>query len=65
MTVAEALAAGMPSWGAGHVWTDQVGQPARPEFARALGIPLTPFAEWARAHVPPAAQVDGAAGRAG
>ncbi|WP_335973995.1 NmrA family NAD(P)-binding protein [Streptomyces sp. CA2R106] len=65
MTVAEALAAGMPSWGAGHIWTDQVGQPARPEFARALGIPLTTFAEWARTHVLQFTRVEDAAGHAG
>jgi hypothetical protein len=27
------------------------GQPARPEYARALGIPLTGFEEWARTHM--------------
>ncbi len=51
MSLEEALAAGMPSWGAGHGWTNTVGAPARPEYARALGIPLTPFAEWARTHL--------------
>ncbi|MFF8918943.1 NmrA/HSCARG family protein [Streptomyces sp. NPDC015032] len=48
MSVEEALAAGMPTWGAGHEWNNAVSQPARPEFARALGIPLTTFADWAR-----------------
>ncbi|MFD8570528.1 NmrA family NAD(P)-binding protein [Streptomyces sp. NPDC059639] len=51
MTVEEALAAGMPTWGAGHEWNNTVTQPARPEFARALGIPLTTFADWAREHL--------------
>ncbi|MEU6841855.1 NmrA family NAD(P)-binding protein [Streptomyces sp. NPDC046716] len=55
MTVEEALAAGMPTWGAGHEWNNAVTQPARPEFARALGIPLTTFAEWAREHLAVAA----------
>ncbi|MFE6159881.1 NmrA/HSCARG family protein [Streptomyces sp. NPDC056486] len=51
MNLEEALAAGMPGWGAGHDWNNLVGQPARPEYARTLGIPLTPFADWARAHL--------------
>ncbi|MEU6767751.1 NmrA/HSCARG family protein [Streptomyces sp. NPDC046853] len=51
MRVEEALAAGMPSWGAGHVWNNAVVQPARPEYARALGITPTPFADWARRHL--------------
>ncbi|MEU0300807.1 NmrA family NAD(P)-binding protein [Streptomyces sp. NPDC006175] len=51
MSLAEALAAGMPAWGAGHEWSDVVGQPARPEFAHALGIPVTTFATWAFAHL--------------
>ncbi|WP_086709008.1 NmrA family NAD(P)-binding protein, partial [Streptomyces antimycoticus] len=37
MTAEEALAAGMPEWGAGHVWLNEARQPARPAFARALG----------------------------
>ena len=32
-----------------------VGQPARPEYARALGIPLTTFEEWAHEHLRAAA----------
>lgn len=52
MSLAEALAAGMPAWGAGHAWTDTVSHPARPEFARRLDIPLTTFAAWARTHLP-------------
>ncbi|MFE4453099.1 NmrA family NAD(P)-binding protein [Streptomyces sp. NPDC056796] len=51
MSVEEALAAGMPSWGAGHEWTNTVAHPARPEFAQQLGIPLTSFAAWARKHL--------------
>ncbi|MCI3220676.1 NmrA family NAD(P)-binding protein [Streptomyces sp. NP-1717] len=51
MTEEEALAAGMPPMGATHEWMNVVGQPARPEFARDLGIPLTRFEEWARAHL--------------
>ncbi|WP_262701826.1 MULTISPECIES: NmrA/HSCARG family protein [Streptomyces] len=54
MTVDEALAAGMPQWGLGHEWTNTVSQPARPEFARALGLPITSFAEWAGRHLRPA-----------
>ncbi|NYH40795.1 hypothetical protein HNR22_000522 [Micromonospora jinlongensis] len=49
MTEEEAVAAGMPEWaGISHEQMNVVGQPARPEYARALGIPLTTFAEWTR-----------------
>ncbi|MFF1924681.1 NmrA family NAD(P)-binding protein [Streptomyces sp. NPDC058221] len=51
MTEEEATAAGMPGMGASHERMNVVGQPARPEFARTLGIPLTPFEEWAQAHL--------------
>ncbi|MFJ4840375.1 NmrA family NAD(P)-binding protein [Streptomyces sp. NPDC088746] len=51
MSLSEALAAGMPVWGAGHEWSDVVGQPAHPEFARALDIPVTTFATWASEHL--------------
>ncbi|WP_031511885.1 NmrA family NAD(P)-binding protein [Streptomyces sp. NRRL F-5123] len=51
MSLEEALDAGMPTWGAGHEWNNAVLQPARPEFARELGIPLTTFAEWADEHL--------------
>jgi uncharacterized protein YbjT (DUF2867 family) len=54
LSVAEALDAGMPAWGAGHEWNSAVLQPARPEFARALGIPVTTFAEWANEQLTPA-----------
>ncbi|WUT01051.1 NmrA/HSCARG family protein [Streptomyces sp. NBC_00708] len=53
MNVVEALAAGMPKWGAGHEWNNVVLQPARPEFARKLGIPVTTFAEWADEQLTP------------
>ncbi|HEX6339667.1 NmrA/HSCARG family protein [Umezawaea sp.] len=51
MTVEEALAAGMPPMGASHEWMNVEGQPARPEFAREFGIPLTSFETWAREHM--------------
>ncbi|MEE4492026.1 NmrA family NAD(P)-binding protein [Streptomyces sp. BE230] len=53
MTVEEALAAGMPMWGAGHEWNNVVLQPARPALARELGIPLTTFAAWADERLTP------------
>ncbi|MCG5469476.1 NmrA/HSCARG family protein [Micromonospora sp. LAH09] len=49
MTEEEAIAAGMPEWaGVSHEQRNVFTQPARPEYARALGIPLTTFAEWTR-----------------
>ncbi|MGM1064302.1 NmrA family NAD(P)-binding protein [Saccharothrix sp. Mg75] len=51
MTEEEALAAGMPAMGAAHEWMNAVGQPGRPEYARALGIPVTDLDTWAREHV--------------
>ncbi|WP_327000358.1 NmrA/HSCARG family protein [Dactylosporangium sp. NBC_01737] len=49
MTEEEAVAAGMPVWaGVSHERINVTGQPARPEDARALGIPLTSFEQWAR-----------------
>lgn len=51
MTVEEALAAGMPPWGAGHVTSNAATQPAHPEAAHALGIPTTPFPTWSRTHL--------------
>jgi hypothetical protein len=52
MTVREALAAGMPEYAVtSHEFLNVVGQPARPEHARALGIPLTSFEEWAGTHL--------------
>ncbi|MFC7624675.1 NmrA family NAD(P)-binding protein [Microlunatus sp. GCM10028923] len=44
---AEAVAAGMPPMGASMEWMNVAGQPARPEFARDLGIPVTSFETWA------------------
>ncbi|GAA1978237.1 NmrA family NAD(P)-binding protein [Amycolatopsis minnesotensis] len=49
MTAAEAIAAGAPDFG--HDGLNEFSQPARPEDARALGIPLTGFAEWTEAHL--------------
>nr|WP_062332573.1 NmrA/HSCARG family protein [Herbidospora sakaeratensis] len=52
LTEEEALALGMPVWaGISHERTGAVGQPARPEYARALGIPLTTFEEWTRQYL--------------
>jgi uncharacterized protein YbjT (DUF2867 family) len=51
MTLEEATAAGMPAAGASHERMNVVGQPARPQYAQALGIPLTSFEEWAREHL--------------
>lgn len=51
MTAKEAVAAGAPAYSVRHEWQNEVGHPARPEFARALGIPLTSFAEWAETHL--------------
>ncbi|WP_062437354.1 NmrA/HSCARG family protein [Herbidospora daliensis] len=52
LTEEEALAQGMPVWaGVSHERTGAVGQPARPEYARALGIPLTTFEEWSRQYL--------------
>ncbi|RLV66789.1 NmrA family protein [Streptomyces sp. CBMAI 2042] len=51
MSLDEALAAGMPAWGAGHVWSNAILQPARPELALELGIPVTTFAAWAQNHL--------------
>jgi uncharacterized protein YbjT (DUF2867 family) len=52
MTEEEARAAGMPAMGASHEWLNVAGQPARPRYAKDLGIPLTSFEEWARKHMP-------------
>jgi uncharacterized protein YbjT (DUF2867 family) len=52
MTEEEALTAGMPPMGASHEWLNVAPQPGRPEYARELGIPLTGFEAWARAHMP-------------
>ncbi|MFD8968825.1 NmrA family NAD(P)-binding protein [Streptomyces sp. NPDC059568] len=47
LSLAEAVAQGMPEWGVAHEWQNQVGSPARPEYARALGLPTTDFRTWA------------------
>ncbi len=55
MTEREAVDAGMPPYSSLPMQLMNVaGQPARPEFARALGIPLTSFERWAREHMTPA-----------
>lgn len=51
MTEAEAVAAGMPPMGASLEWMNVAGQPARPEFARNLGIRVTPFRLWAESEL--------------
>ncbi|MDJ1133944.1 NmrA/HSCARG family protein [Streptomyces iconiensis] len=51
MTEEEAVAAGMPPMGASHQWLNVAGQPARPQYARDLGIPLTSFENWALEHM--------------
>ena len=53
MTEQEALAAGMPPMGASHEWMNVAGQPARPEYATNLGIPVTTFKSWAQKHLHP------------
>ncbi|RKT54676.1 NmrA/HSCARG family protein [Saccharothrix australiensis] len=55
MTAEQAVAAGMPAMGSSHEWLDAAGQPARPEHARDLGLPLTGFEEWAWEHLRAAA----------
>ncbi len=51
MTEEEALAAGMPSFGASHAWLNEAGQPGRPQYARKLGLSVTSFDAWAREHL--------------
>ncbi|MEU5139662.1 NmrA family NAD(P)-binding protein [Streptomyces sp. NPDC021139] len=51
MTEEEAVAAGMPDMGFGQASLNEFPQPALPRFARDLGIPLTSFRTWARAHL--------------
>jgi uncharacterized protein YbjT (DUF2867 family) len=54
MTEEQALVAGMPAYAAvSHERMNVAGQPARPQFARALGIPLTTFEEWADRYARP------------
>lgn len=51
LTKEEAVAAGMPDMGFGQARLNESPQPALPEFARDLGIPLTTFEVWAQAHL--------------
>ncbi|MET8405232.1 NmrA family NAD(P)-binding protein [Streptomyces sp900116325] len=51
MTEEEAIAAGMPGMGFAQARINEESQPARPEFARDLGLPLTTFKAWARDHL--------------
>ncbi|MGW5676100.1 NmrA family NAD(P)-binding protein [Streptomyces sp. NPDC003860] len=54
MTEAEAVAAGTsPMLATAQEWQNVVGQPARPQYARELGVPLTRFEDWARKHLTP------------
>jgi uncharacterized protein YbjT (DUF2867 family) len=55
MTEQQAREAGMPPMGASHEWINAVGQPARPQYATDLGIPLTSFEDWAHKHLRPTA----------
>ncbi|WP_425826067.1 NmrA/HSCARG family protein [Streptomyces fractus] len=48
LTLEQALAAGMPPMGASGAWMNAMSQPGRPEFARALGLPLTRFEDWVK-----------------
>lgn len=48
MTLEQARAAGLPETAVGHDRMNKTGMVGRPEFARALGLPLTTFAEWAQ-----------------
>ncbi|WP_157254426.1 NmrA family NAD(P)-binding protein [Nonomuraea typhae] len=47
----EAVAAGMPAMGLSLLGLNVTAQPARPRYARDLGIPLTAFEAWARAYM--------------
>ena len=51
LTEEEATAAGMPSMGFAQARINEQPQPARPEFARDLGLPVTTFAAWGRDHL--------------
>ncbi|MFD3520195.1 NmrA/HSCARG family protein [Streptomyces sp. NPDC058653] len=51
MTKDEAVAAGMPDMGFGQAHINEHPQPARPQFARDLGLPVTTFETWAREHL--------------
>ncbi|MER5889439.1 NmrA family NAD(P)-binding protein [Streptomyces sp. NPDC001941] len=51
LTQKEAVAAGMPSMGLAQAHINESPQPARPEFARELGLPTTTFETWLREHL--------------
>ncbi|MFB8280370.1 NmrA family NAD(P)-binding protein [Nocardia colli] len=51
MTEEQALAAGMPAMGSTHEYLNVVGQPARPQYAKDLGISLTSFATWTQEYL--------------
>lgn len=51
MTEQQALDAGMPPIAATHEWLNVAGQPARPQYARDLGLPVTSFDTWAHEHI--------------
>ncbi|MFD4878563.1 NmrA/HSCARG family protein [Streptomyces sp. NPDC058420] len=51
LTEEEATAAGMPDMGFAQARINEEPQPARPEFGRNLGLPLTGFEAWAREHL--------------
>ncbi|QVQ51480.1 NmrA family NAD(P)-binding protein [Spiractinospora alimapuensis] len=51
MSEEQAVEAGMPAMGTSHRWLNAFGQPARPEYAHALGIPTTSFEAWAWRHL--------------
>lgn len=55
MTLEQAKAAGMPDMGIAHAYMNVRTQPARPEFARDLGLPVTSFQEWAERNLSPTA----------
>ncbi|MFJ6619640.1 NmrA family NAD(P)-binding protein [Kitasatospora sp. NPDC091335] len=48
MTGEEATAAGMPDMGFAQAGINEEPQPARPGFAKDLGLPLTTFEKWAQ-----------------
>ncbi|MEU9609430.1 NmrA/HSCARG family protein [Streptomyces sp. NPDC048057] len=51
-TEAEAVAAGLSTLlTTAQAWQNAFEQPARPEYAQELGIPLTRFEDWARKHL--------------
>ncbi|MFE2021838.1 NmrA family NAD(P)-binding protein [Streptomyces sp. NPDC059499] len=51
MTADEATAAGMPGMGFAQAHINEESQPARPAFARNLGLPLTAFETWTQEHL--------------